>query len=179
MKYFILVIFAILFNLQAVNAQKAITIFVVRHAEKDVTDVKQKDPGLSIQGVERAVDLMKYLSGSKLDSVYCTSYKRAVSTALPTAKKKGLILNIYNSEEQDALAKQLIARAQGKNILIVGHSNTVLNMVQAFGVKKPIGELTDDDYDYIFKITIVGTKAEVKVSHYGKIHNRINRTPTH
>ena len=179
MKYFTLIIFAILFNQQTVNAQKAIKIFIVRHAEKDVTDVKQKDPELSVQGAERAVDLMKYLSGSKLDSVYSTPFKRTISTALPLARKIGIKVKIYDPAKQNALAKQLIATAQGKNILIVGHSNTVLNMIEAFGVKKPIRQLTDDDYDYIFKITFVGTKAEVKVSHYGKSHHRINRIPTH
>ena len=53
----------------------------------------------------------------------------------------------------------------------MGHSNTVLGLVEAFGAEKPVKELTDDDYDYIFEVTIKGDKAEVKANRYGEPHH--------
>ncbi|RZJ76301.1 MAG: histidine phosphatase family protein [Flavobacterium sp.] len=170
MKNIILVILIVLFGQQAVNAQKTMKVFVVRHAEKVTDDPKDKDPLLSEIGALRAVDLMKLLRGEKIDSIFTTDYKRTKLTAFPLADKIGISMKTYNPAEQKVLAKQLITNAKGKKILIVGHSNTVLDVVEAFGAEKPVKELTDDDYDYIFEITIKGDKAEVKVNRYGEVH---------
>lgn len=171
MKNLILVLFIVLFGQQAVNAQKAVKIFVVRHAEKLTDDPKDKDPGLSELGAQRAIDLMKDLRGEKIDSIYTTNYKRTKLTAFPLADKIGIAMKTYNPADHKTLAKQLIENAKGKKILIVGHSNTVLEVVEAFGATKPVKELTDDDYDYIFEITVKGDKADVKASRYGKSHH--------
>ncbi|TKC12630.1 histidine phosphatase family protein [Pedobacter polaris] len=171
MKKFILILLVVLLGQQAVNAQKAVKVFVVRHAEKVVDDPKAKDPELSPGGAERAVDLMKYLKGEKVDSIYTTNYKRTKLTAFPLADKIGIAIKTYDPSEQKALAKQLITHATGKKILIVGHSNTVLEIIEAFGTARPVKELTDDDYDYIFEITVKGTKADVKFNRYGKSHH--------
>jgi len=169
MKKIILVLFVVLLGQQAVYAQKAVKVYVVRHAEKLTDDAK--DPGLSEIGSERAIDLMKELRGQKIDSIYTTNYKRTKLTAFPLADKIGISMKTYNPADQKALAKQLIENAQGKRILIVGHSNTVLEIIEAFGAEKPVKELTDDDYDYIFEVTVKGTKADVKASRYGKDHH--------
>lgn len=169
MKKIILILLVVLLGQQAVNAQKAVKIYVVRHAEKLTDDAK--DPGLSDIGAERAVDLMKELRGQKIDSIYTTNYKRTKLTAFPLADKIGISMKTYNAADQKALAKQLIENAQGKRILIVGHSNTVLEIIEAFGAERPVKELTDDDYDYIFEINVKGTKADVKANRYGKSHH--------
>lgn len=171
MKKIILVLLVVLLGQQAVNAQKAVKVYVVRHAEKLTDDANDKDPGLSEIGAERAVDLMKELRGQKIDSIYTTNYRRTKLTAFPLADKIGISMKTYNPADQKTLAKQLIQNAQGKRILIVGHSNTVLEIIEAFGAEKPVKELTDDDYDYIFEVTVKGTKADVKASRYGKNHH--------
>jgi hypothetical protein len=40
--------------------------------------------------------------------------------------------------------------------LVVGHSNTVLEMIEAFGAKDQ--SLIDQDYDYLFLLTICKRK---------------------
>ncbi|MFD0940357.1 phosphoglycerate mutase family protein [Pedobacter boryungensis] len=171
MKNFILILLMILLGQQNLNAQKTVKVWVVRHAEKLTDDPKDKDPDLSPEGKERAEALMKELKGEKIDSVFATNYKRTKLTGFPLADKIGISVKTYNPEDQKALAKQLIVNAKGKNILIVGHSNTVLEIVEAFGAKKPVKELTDEDYDYLFEVTVKGGKADVKVSRYGKEHH--------
>lgn len=170
MKNLLLILLVVFFGQQTVLAQKPVKIWVVRHAEKDVTDPKDKDPELSDLGAERATALMKYLKGDRIDSIYTTNYKRTKLTAFPLADIIGIAMKTYEPTEQKQLAKQLIANAQGKKILIVGHSNTVLDVVEAFGAEKPVKELTDEDYDYIFVITVKGDKAEVKAERFGKEH---------
>ena len=41
------------------------TIYIVRHAEKDVSDPKNQDPELSVEGRERAEALANKLKGVK------------------------------------------------------------------------------------------------------------------
>jgi len=171
MRNFILILLMILLGQQNLSAQKTVKVWVVRHAEKLTDDPKDKDPDLSPEGKERAEALMKELKGEKIDSIFATNYKRTKLTGFPLADKIGISVKTYNPEDQKALAKQLITNAKGKKILIVGHSNTVLEIVEAFGATKPVKELTDDDYDYLFEVTVKGSKADVKVSRYGKEHH--------
>lgn len=171
MKKFIIICFLILAGHQIVNAQKTLKVYVVRHAEKLANDPKEKDPELSPEGSERAQALTKELKGQKIDSIFTTNYKRTKLTGFPLADKIGIAIKTYNPAEIKALAAQLIENAQGKNILIVGHSNTVLEIIEAFGGEKPVKPLTDDDYDYLFTVTIKGKKVEVKTDRYGAPHH--------
>jgi broad specificity phosphatase PhoE len=167
MKKFLLVLCIGFFTIQNVSAQKALKVWVVRHAEKITSNPKDKDPELSSEGSVRAEALLKLLKGEKIDSIFTTNFKRTKLTAFPLADKIGLALKMYNSADQKTFAKQLMANAKGKNILIVGHSNTVLEAIEAFGGVKPMAELKDEDYDYIFLLTIKNGKTEVKVERYG------------
>lgn len=168
MKKIILLLLVVLLGQQMAYAQKTLKVWVVRHAEKSATDPKDKDPELTDEGAKRAEALMKLLRGEKIDSIFTTNYKRTKLTGFPLADKIGIAMKTYDPATQKAFATQLLATAQGKNILIVGHSNTVLDLIEAFGATKPFKALADDDYDFIFEITIKGKKAEVKVDHYGK-----------
>lgn len=171
MKNFILILLFVFIGQQQILAQKTTKIWVVRHAEKDTSNVKDRDPDLSPEGKERAADLAKHLRGERLDSIFATNYKRTKLTGFQLADKIGITIKTYDASKQNAFAKQLLANAEGKKMLIVGHSNTVQELLVAFGVEKPVKDLTDEDYDYIFLLTIKGTKMEVKVDRYGKAHH--------
>lgn len=171
MKNFIIICFLLLVGHQTVNAQKTLKVYVVRHAEKLTGDPKEKDPELSPEGSERAQALAKELKGQKIDSIFATNYKRTKLTGFPLADKIGISVKTYNPDQIKALAAQLIENAKGKNILVVGHSNTVLEIIEAFGGEKPVKPLTDDDYDYLFTVTVKGKKTEVKTSRYGASHH--------
>ena len=171
MKNFILILLMVLLGQQTVSAQKTLKVWVVRHAEKMTDNPKDRDPQLSPIGMDRAEALKKYLGGKRVDSIFATNYKRTKLTGFPLADKIGINVKTYTVENQKELAKQLIANAKGKKILIIGHSNTVLDVIEAFGGEKPIKELIEDyDYDYIFALTIKGDKVTVKVDHFGANH---------
>lgn len=171
MKNFILIFLMVLLGQQTVNAQKTLKVWVVRHAEKLTDDPKDKDPDLSAEGKARAEALKEYLGGQSIDSIFSTNYKRTKLTGYPLADKIGITIKTYNPAQQNALAKQLMENAKGKKVVIIGHSNTVQEIVEAFGAKRPVKDLTEDDYDYIFMVTIKGDKAEVKVDRFGAPHH--------
>ncbi len=171
MKNFILIFLMVLLGQQTVNAQKTLKVWVVRHAEKLTDDPKDKDPDLSAEGKARAEALKEYLGGQSIDSIFSTNYKRTKLTGYPLADKIGITIKTYNPAQQNALAKQLMENAKGKKVVIIGHSNTVQEIVEAFGAKRPVKDLTEEDYDYIFMVTIKGDKAEVKVDRFGAPHH--------
>jgi len=171
MKNFFFIFLFVLLGQQSVNAQKPLKVWVVRHAEKLVVDPKDKDPELSEEGKLRAEALAKLLKGQKIDSIFATNYKRTKLTGFPLADKIGISVKTYDPAQIKVLAKEWTKNAAGKNILIVGHSNTVLEIIEAFGGKKPVAELTDDDYDYLFELNIKGNKVDVKAGRYGADHH--------
>jgi 2,3-bisphosphoglycerate-dependent phosphoglycerate mutase len=170
MKNLIIILAFLFVGQQNIQAQTT-KIWVVRHAEKDLSDPKDKDPDLSPEGKTRAEALAKYLKGERLDSIFSTNFKRTKLTGYPTADKIGLAIKTYDPAAQKAFVDGLKKNAQGKKMLIIGHSNTVQEILVAFGAAKPVKDLTDDDYDYIFILTLKGDKKEVKVERYGVPHH--------
>ncbi|MXV14237.1 SixA phosphatase family protein [Hufsiella ginkgonis] len=155
------------------------TVWVVRHAEKDVSDPKNADPPLSDAGTQRAKDLDTYLADQRVAAIYSTKYKRTQATGAPLAARAGLTIISYDPKDPGALAKEVVAAFRGKSVLVVGHSNTVLELVEAFGGKRPVKALSDEDYDYLFKVT-VADNGEVKTAsvQYGAKHRDVPVTGT-
>lgn len=148
------------------TAQKT-TVWIVRHAEKDTAFVNRQDPDLTATGRQRALDLAAYLQNEVVVKVYSTDTKRTRQTA----KHFKAPLEIYNPKNLMGLLDLITKNANGKSVLIVGHSNTVLETIEALGGKRPVTLLTDDDYDYIFKIELEASKpAVVRFFHFGQFH---------
>ena len=153
---------------QSIYAQKTLKVWIVRHAEKDLSDPKAQDPDLTPEGYQRAEALMKVLKGQRIDSIFSTDYKRTKLTGFPLADRIGVSIKTYEASKPKLLTNSLKQNAAGKNILIVGHSNTILELIEAFGAKRPVPTITDDEYDYLFSLTIKGDKIEAKAGKYGK-----------
>ena len=65
------------------QAQKT-TYFFVRHAEKDTTDAKNKDPQLTEKGLRRANFLAQFFEDKSLEMFYSTDFTRTLQTLIPT-----------------------------------------------------------------------------------------------
>jgi 2,3-bisphosphoglycerate-dependent phosphoglycerate mutase len=141
------------------------TYILVRHAEKDTSVKTNRDPALSKEGEQRAMNLVEALKDYKIDAVYSTNYVRTKSTVAPIAKKYGQDVQTYNPSEAKAFNEQLLAM-KGKTILIVGHSNTVPGMINLLLKEQKFKDLDDSVYNKIFVVTVNGDKAEVKVLEY-------------
>lgn len=129
------------------------TWYIVRHAEKEAgttmatTTVKTSDVPLSEQGAKRAEELKNQLQNKKIKYIYSTNTIRSTSTAEPLSKAIEVPIQIYSSVDPGFL--QLLKNAKG-NILIVGHSNTVDDLVNGLMDKKILEDLADDEYGDLF-----------------------------
>lgn len=151
----------------SLNAQT--TVWIVRHAEKDVKNTAGPDPALSLDGQDRAKDLSRLLMPNRVLAVYATSSKLARQTAQPIAYGRGVTVQTYDPSDPAALASSVVRQYKGGGVLIVGDANTVLELVEAFGMKRPIPELGEDDYSYIFTLNIQGNSIQLQTSQYGKL----------
>jgi len=161
-----LIFLAVTFLFLQVGKAQTTEIWVVRHAEKEKSDPQEKNPDLSEEGKVRAGDLAKYLKKENIDIAFSTPYKRTHQTL-----DSLVIPKVINYNDIRSLVDTIKTSYLGKKIIIAGHSNTVLEIIEAFGGKRPREELTDDDYDFIFRLSVKGDKARVKMDQYGVPHH--------
>jgi broad specificity phosphatase PhoE len=126
-------------------AQQA--LFIVRHAEKvDQT----KDPHLSEAGQARARALAALLAQSGPAAIYATEYQRTSETAKPLADLLGLQVQHVPASDAARLVEQLRTRHAQDTVVVVGHSNTVPEILKLYGASiSPIG---DDDFGNVFVV---------------------------
>jgi len=120
-------------------------VYVMRHLQK----AEGNDPPLSAEGVANAQLLASRLSKSGIKAIFATPTKRAMQTGEPLAKALGIPITNYDPREPDALVKAVTT--QKGRVLIVGHSNTVPDIVTRFGGTAV--PLTDQDYGTVFVVT--------------------------
>jgi broad specificity phosphatase PhoE len=147
------------------SASASAAIFLVRHAEK--RDPKKDKSLLSAQGLRRAKDLSRVLSSVPLKAVFATEYERTQQTAAPTAASRGLKTIVLPSEDVAGLVKALRAAPPDEDVLVVGHSDTLPDVLSGLGVGARI-EIAPDDYDNMFVVTPRASgAAEFLRLHYG------------
>lgn len=162
----LLIFLAATFLFFQVGKAQTTEIWIVRHAEKEKSDPQEKNPDLSEEGKVRAGDLARYLKKENIDVAFSTAYKRTHQTL-----DSLVIPKVINYNDIKSLVDTIKTSYLGKKIIIAGHSNTVLEIIEAFGGKRPREELTDDDYDFIFRLSVKGDKARVKMDQYGVPHH--------
>lgn len=138
------------------------TIFFVRHAEKEL--VPEKDPALTTDGVIRSVDLSAWFKNKALDTIFSTSYLRTIETARPVSEAKNLKIGTYDAKNSEAFATMLM-ELEMDTILVIGHSNTILEQIEALGAERPQPEIRENEYDKIFEFRV--SDNEVVVHTYG------------
>ncbi|MEO6167601.1 MAG: phosphoglycerate mutase family protein [Chitinophagales bacterium] len=124
------------------------TVYIVRHAEKDTEQIN--NPPLTAAGLERARDLAKLLKDEHISVVYSTNFTRTISTAQPTADEHQVVVTLYDSIPQ---LMNLIAFHNKKDVLIAGHSNTILDIAKALGITPVKQEIADSDYDNLLIVS--------------------------
>ena len=136
------------------------TVFFVRHAEKAQSG--GKDPALSETGVARAERLAEILKDAGITAIYTTEFKRTQQTAAPLAKALGINLRTEPASDITVLVSKL--RDGKENALVVGHGNTIPDLIKALGIATPIN-IGENDYDNLFIVTL-GEKPHLVRLHY-------------
>lgn len=141
-------------NVAQAAAQKP--VFVIRHLQKGQGD----DPSLTAEGAAGAERLAEMLDNKGIVAVFATPTRRAMETAAPLAKRLGIAITPYDPKGPGALAAA-VAAAPGP-ALVVGHSNTIHDLVGRFGGTPP-APLTEEDYGTLFVIEADGGVATLEV----------------
>jgi phosphohistidine phosphatase SixA len=154
----------------------ATIVYLVRHAEKNTSDPADKDPDLSPLGYQRAEALKERLASIQVSAAFATTYRRNQLTLAPLAKAQDLDLRTYEAHGYTDLAKVILGSYRGKTVVVAGHSNSVLEIIEAFGIKRPLPSISEQDYGFLFRIRIPQKgKATVQVMHYGKSGEEDNK----
>ncbi len=176
------------------------TFVLVRHAEKESGD----NPGLTEEGRARAAALDRVLADAGVVAVYATEWCRTALTAEPTAVHLGLEIRVQdNGREGDQLAgcgleggttrldtgiasvedlaRHLLETHPSGVVLVVGHSNTVPELVEALGAPSLCPSLFAEDdrgchipddganseYHHLFVVSTGQGAARVLKAEYG------------
>ncbi len=148
------------------------TVFLVRHAEKE--DEPRQDPPLKKEGVARSQELARLLANAGIKSIYTSQFTRTKSTAEPIAAKLGLTVasislrsNPANprliAEESTAEVVNKIMERPGENVLIVGHSNSVPDVIKMLG-GDVVPTIDERKFNDLFIVTVYA-KGKAKVTH--------------
>ncbi|MGI9236948.1 MAG: phosphoglycerate mutase family protein [Woeseiaceae bacterium] len=140
------------------ESQATTTVIFVRHAEKEA--LPAEDPGLSVAGERRAIELARQLvdadvvPGIGVDAIYSTPFRRTVETAKPVADALDLQIMTYDAADTEIFLESVIRDYKGKIILVVGHSNTVPQMIGNMGASKNVPPIAEAEYDNIYLVSI-------------------------
>ncbi|MBA3640321.1 MAG: histidine phosphatase family protein, partial [Acidobacteria bacterium] len=93
---------------------------------------------------------------------YTTEYKRTRQTGEPLAKALGIEVTPVPARQMPALLEKL--KSVTGNALVIGHSNTVGEVIAGLGVSEAV-KLTDNDYDNLF-VVVRGEKPTLIRLHF-------------
>jgi phosphohistidine phosphatase SixA len=152
------------------------TVFLVRHAEK--ADGPGQDPPLSEAGRVRAEALARLLQSARVKGIYTSQFLRTRQTAEPLAKRLGvtaspvpLAVKASNPREvSDESIRELTKRIgehAGEAVLIVGHSNSIPEVIRALG-GDAVPKIDESKFDDLFVVTVYAAgRAKVVQMKYG------------
>ncbi len=133
------------------------TYFVMRHLH---TPEGQRDPDLTAQGQAAAEQLVGMLAGERPAAIYVSNFKRSGQTAAPLAARLGLTPIVYDPADTPGLVARV--RQGPWPVLIVGHSNTVPDIVEQLGGTRP-APLTHPDFGDLWRIGADGGTTRTQV----------------
>jgi broad specificity phosphatase PhoE len=121
------------------------TAILIRHADVDADGTD--NPELNAAGRVRAQELAHVLGDAGIVEVLVTSLRRSQQTAAPLAAALGVEPTV--ADEVDDVIAAIRARQRGDTVLVVGHTNTVPEVIDGLG--GPAGvTIGADEFDRLF-----------------------------
>ena len=125
-------------------AQK--TVIVVRHVERLDSST---DPPLSPAGLQRAQTLARTLSRAGVAAIFVTQFQRTQLTAAPLAAQLKITPIVMTANATAPLIERIRREHANDVVLVVGHSNTVPEILPQLGASEPV-TIQDDEFDSLF-----------------------------
>jgi phosphohistidine phosphatase SixA len=151
---------------------KPTTVYLVRHAEKE--DEPKQDPPLRKEGMARSQELARLLGAAGIKAIYTSQFARTKNTAEPLAGKLGLTVTsitlksnptnprLIADESTAEIVNKILERA-GESVLVVGHSNSVPDVIKILG-GDVVPTIDEKKFDDLFIVTVYA-KGKAKVAH--------------
>jgi broad specificity phosphatase PhoE len=152
------------------------TVFLVRHAER--ADEPRQDPPLTEKGVARSEALARLLSTADIKAIYTSQFARTKLTAEPLAKQLGVTATAISlktspsnpraiAEESTKEIVDKIMSQQGGSVLVVGHSNSIPDVIKMLG-GNDVPTIDEKKFDDLFFVTVYANgRAKVVHLKYG------------
>jgi len=133
--------------------------YVMRHLN---TPAGERDPDLLPEGQRAADALVGWFARERARpaAIYVSTYRRTLQTAVPLAAQLGLTPIVYDPADTPGLIARV--RAGPQPALIVGHSNTVPDLVAALGGTRP-APLVHEDFGDIWRVGSDGATARMRI----------------
>jgi broad specificity phosphatase PhoE len=130
--------------------------YVMRHLQK----AEGPDPALSAEGHANARRLIDFFGEDRPGAIYVSTTRRALETAGPLAATLAVTVKEYDPSDTSGLVARV--KAEAGTVLIVGHSNTVPEIVARLGGARP-ADLAESDYGDIFRVRRDGTVERLRL----------------
>jgi broad specificity phosphatase PhoE len=139
------------------NSATTTTIVLVRHAEKQVGAIS--DAPLSPQGEIRASRLAQMFGDSetfgRIGRIYVTNTRRTQQTAAGVAQRLGLNPVVIDAKtDSKELARRVLRENRGGRALVVGHSNTVPEIVASIARLEKVPPIGEEEFDTVYVVTV-------------------------
>jgi broad specificity phosphatase PhoE len=123
------------------------TLILLRHADRE-----GNQDALSAAGLLRARELVHVGERLGLSAIYRSNTVRARDTVAPLASALGLVPIERPASEVAALVDEVLTEHRGQRVLVVGHGNTVPQMIAAAG-GPVLPDIAHDEFDRLFVLT--------------------------
>ena len=154
---FPLIFFALVLNSSPLYGQEVTTYYLIRHAEKDLSDKSNRNPHLTVAGHARAEAWGTIFKHLNFDLIYSSPYHRTEETAQPIADAQQRSIMSYDPRD---LYNEAFQRAtQGKRVLVVGHSNTTPKLANAILGEAIYPPIDESIHGNLYIINIVNGEA--------------------
>lgn len=136
--------------IQPASQSNVTQIYILRHTEKQ--DDSAEDPVLSDVGIARAKYWKNVLQHTEFDQVFTTDFKRNIQTAKLISSSNSIKPELYYPMSFDVL--KFLNLIKGQRVLIIGHSNTIPDMVNRLINETHYPPMSHDNYNILFIVTI-------------------------
>lgn len=123
------------------------TVLLVRHADRQASA-----DSLTADGTARAQALARVLERSGISAVYTSEAIRTQQTAAPTASQLGITPVAIPAADVGGLVRTIRSNNSGQTLLVVGHSNTVPQIIAQFG--GPDVNIGENEFDNLYVLTL-------------------------
>ncbi len=126
--------------------------YFIRHAEKDESNPKNRDPHLSEPGRKRAEKWAEVFREVEFDFIFSSDFHRTRETATTIAGSKDKQVEIYDHGNLNDEGFQ--KKTKGKTVLVVGHTNTNPQFINLLLEEKKFGDIDEKESGSLFIVTI-------------------------